>query len=109
MEIPPEFPVGFPIGESPRHADWKAAAIADELPGTGLLEVEVNKKGRRASLSLFFHCRRCGLVSPERLVHGRTGLSVVRVGGSQEQMTTSFKAKNCKILLGRTADVLPLC
>jgi hypothetical protein len=30
MEIPPEFPVGFPIGASPRHADWEAAAIAEE-------------------------------------------------------------------------------
>jgi hypothetical protein len=57
------------------------------------LEVEVNKKGASASLSLFFHCRRCGFVSPERLVHGRTGLSFVRADGSLEQMTTSLKAE----------------
>jgi hypothetical protein len=64
------------------------------------LEVEGNKKGAIARLSLFFNCRRCGFVSHERLVHGRTGLSVVRAGGSLEQMTTSLKAKKLRNLAG---------
>jgi hypothetical protein len=54
---------------------------ADSQARHGRQEIHV------AGLSLFFHCRRCGFVLPERLVFiGARGLSFVRAGGSLEQM-----------------------
>jgi hypothetical protein len=61
-------------------------ATADERTKVAYFEVELNKKGASASLSLFFHCRRCGFVLPVRLLSLAHGPFCCPAGGSLEQM-----------------------